>query len=795
MLSLSLVWRHRIRVFAATAGLSVAVAVLCTQLHHHYPIQKWLVWRYLQYWLVALTFSAVCVSGGFGVLRFIGPKRMPLRERLVFSMATGVLLFFLGMFLGGMFGLFGATFAVVWPCLLFASGARPLFRYAKRAWPHLRHARRRALRRSNWQVVALLLGALGFLLVYASICAPEAASWDTRWYHLALPERYAAAGRIERAPEGWFHTALPHLASLIYTWPYLFPWTSTFDRVELAAHLEMMLFLWTVFAVGPLVRHLAPRARVGAAWAAFFLFSGVFVYDSSLNFGADHIAAFWAIPIWLSLRRALRERDLRSSVLVGAMLGGALNTKVQCIALLVPACLAVAIAGAHSLLFRRRALAAPFVTLGTLALVTTPFWLKNLIWYGDPLYPALHKHLKLRPWHADMEFFYKTLVERNFWRPKGTTFEQAKETAEVTFTFAFKPHDWGWMHRDWPVFGSLFTLCWFALPFVGAGRRLWALFLAGHVGVVTWFLFSHQDRYLQMLVPWMVACVAAMIVRAWQLSWFVRVPLLGLIGIQAIWGFAAAFIQAPRRPGTAFPIQNAILLAASGYRGDFGKRTEIFKEFRDLGNATPKGSRILLHRMLLHAGLDRVAVMDHPNWQGGISYRRLESERAVYDLYREFGVTHVVWHMKGDTDREETLASDLRFLGFVTHALPDARQVGPWWLAPLPATPPASEPSEGVVFLGCKDYEPGLYELSDLVVLPVGGKRLTTPRTPIQPRQPEVLEQLTREANYVVMSSCRADFALPASVGSDFTLAGLRSDERLYVRKAPLLADRSRPSP
>lgn len=800
MLSLSLAWRHRIRVSLATVALTVALAVLCTQLHQHYPIHKWLFWRYAQYWLLALTFSLVCVSGGFGALQLLGPRRLPLRERLLFSMAAGVLLFFLGMFVGGILGLYGVAFAIAWPMLLFASGAWPLYRYARRAWPHLRHARGRALRRSNWQVVAMLLGALGFLIVYASICTPEAASWDTRWYHLALPERYAAAGGIERSAEGWFHTALPHLASLVYTWPYLFPWTTTFDRVEMAAHLELVLFLWTVFAIGPLVRHLVPRARAGASWAAFFLFSGVFVYDSSLNFGADHIAAFWAIPIWLAVRRALRERDVRSSALAGAMLGAALNTKVQCVALLVPACLAVALAGVHSLFFRRRALGAPFVTFGSLALVTTPFWLKNLIWHGDPFYPALHRHLKLRPWHADMEFFYETLVEPNFWRPKGTPLEKARETAEATFTFAFEPHDWGWMHHDWPVFGFLFTLSWFALPFVGASRRLWALFLAGHVGVVTWFLFSHQDRYLQMLVPWMVACVAAMIVCAWRLSWFVRAPLLGLVGIQAVWGFAAAFIQTPQRTGTDFPFLNVMQLASSGYRGDFAKRTKVFTEYEGAGRSTPRDAKILLHRMLLHAGLRRVAIMDHPNWQGGISYRRLASQRAVYDLYRELGVTHVMWPSNGNSLREETLASDLRFLGFATHVLRDEQRFGGYLLAPLPAEPPRDEPREGVVFLGCKDYSPGLYELGDLVVLPVGGPSARpAPHVALAPGQPDRLAQLVSQANYVVLSSCRSDFSIPTSEAGEFFLRGRRADEQLFVRKKPLLRNAAtadaRPSP
>jgi hypothetical protein len=779
--------RRRIRVAASTLALCAALGLLLWQLHGHYPLQKWMFWRYVQYWLFALAFSLMCVSGGYRVLDLMGPRRLPLRERLLFAMALGVLLFFLGMFLGGIFGWYGVPFAIAWPVLLFASGVRPLFRYSRRAWRHLSARRRRAFRPGGWQVLAALLGLLGFLIVYAGICTPEAASWDTRWYHLALPERFAAAGGIERSPEGWFHTALPHLASLIYTWPYLFPWTKTFDQVELAAHLEFVLFVWTVFSIGPLVRHLVPGVRASGAWAAFFLFSGVFVYDSSLNFGADHIAAFWAVPIWLALRRALLRRDVASSALLGAMLAGAMNTKVQCIALVVPVGLVVAMFGVYALFRRRKVLAAPFVTLGSLALLTTPFWLRNLVWYGDPFYPALHRHLKLRPWHEDMAFFYETLVKPNFWRPSGTTLEQAKQTAEATFTFAFKPHDWYWMHGEWPVFGFLFSLSWLVLPFIGTTRRLWGLFVSAHVGVVTWFLFSHQDRYLQMLVPWMAGCVAALVVIVWRLSSVARVPLVALLGIQAVWGFAAAFIQAPKRPGTTFPFIRVMELATSGYRGDFAKRAKIFSEFQDAGSSTAPGSRILLHRMLLHAGLRRVGVMDHPNWQGLISYRRLDSQRAVYDLYRELGITHVMWASNGDSYGDETLAADLRFLGFVTHTLHGESRFGGYALAPLPSEPPSVQPRDSVLFLGCRDYSPGLYEISDLVVLPgAAAGTAPAPRTRLEPNRPELVEILAAQANYIVLDKCRSDLSAPDTETGAFVFRGRRGDERLYVRQRPL---------
>lgn len=794
-------WLRPLQLTAVVVALLAATLVLARSLHPHYAIQRWLFWRYTQYWVVGVIFSLVCTSGGFLALRWLGPRHLPLRERLIFSMAGGVLLFFLGMFVGGIFGLYGTVLAIAWPAILGLSGVWPLYRYLARARPHLARARGRAGRWSNAQVVAMALGGLGLVMVYVNILTPDNISYDSRWYHLALPEHYAAAKGIQRSPEGWFHTALPQLACLIYVWPYLFGWAQPFDQLLMAAHLEFTLFVWTLLSVGPLVRWLVPGAKTPAAWAAYFLFSGIFCYDSTLNGGADHIAAFWAIPLILALRRAWRCFEPRSCVVLGLMLAGATHTKAQSIELLVFPCLAVAVRcfwlGGKGLLRRPRPpelgrfawLIGPALVVGVLLLATTPFWLKNWIWYGDPIYPALYKHLKLRPWHEDMNQFYSTLVERHFWRPTGTGAEKLKETLTTLFTFSFKPHDWEFMHRDWPVFGFLFTLSWFVMPFIGANRRVWALFLAGHVGVIVWFRFSHQDRYLQIIVPWMVAHVAAVIILLWRMGWFARIPLLGLLTLQIVWGAAAYFIPSHVKVPGGRPLPHLFDLFSTGYRKVEKDRLKVFGEFMDAGRATPPKSKILLHRFEQHAGLRRTVVMDHPSWQGLISYGRVPSHRALYDLYTRLGVTHVMWQ-RADSLAEDTIAGDLRFHGFVTHVGQQEQQYGSLLLAVMPAAPPPEGISETVLYLGCHGYKAGLYELSDMNVFEMGSheKRYAPPRRALPSAQQAHVDELTKLANYVVLSpKCAQGYATPGVLGAAFIERTNRYEEKLYVRKVPIL--------
>jgi hypothetical protein len=786
-------WLPRLRTAAAAGGLIAAIWILLASVHVHYPIQHWLVWRYLQYWGFAAFFTLACLSSGFVALRLVAPS-LPMLERTLLSMAVGVLLFFLGMFAGGVLGAFGSVFAIALPSALLASGAWPLFKYLRRARRHLSAFARRRRPAGFWRSLAIALGGLGLVMVYVTILVPDNAAYDARWYHLAIPEHYVAAGGIVRFEEGWFQGTLPQLASLIYVWPYQIPWLALFDHVEIAAHLEFVLFLWTLLGVPVLVRWLVPRARAPASWAAFFLFSSLFVYDSALTLAADHIAALWAIPSWLALRRAWRALEPRACLLLGAMLAGAALTKYQSVQIVLVVFSAIGLRALQLLLrpawerVRRqpaRALGSawllgPLCVLASFVLLTAPHWLKNWIWYGDPLYPVLHERLSLRPWHADADHFYRTLVERHFWRPTGSALEKTRATLEALFTFSFRPHDWQHFHGVWPVFGFLFTLSWPVMPFLRATRRLWLLFAATHVGLVVWFMFSHQDRYLQILMPWMVAHVAAVIALAWRMGWWVRIPLLGLLALQIVWGVGAYFVPSHVYMRNKFVRVSELL--SGGYKREYAKRFRTFTDLREVGRALRPDQKILLHRFEVHAGLLRMSVTDHPSWQGLISYGRFDSHAGVFDLFRSLGVSHVAW-VEDDWLAEDSLAGDLRFAGFVTHVLHDERKYGGIVVADLPDAPP-SEIDDTVLYLGCKGYQPGLYELETLNVpgmAPPPEARHPDPQLPLAGAQ--AIAALITRANYVVTGT-GCPIAAPKLPG--FVHRASRRGEALWVRRVPL---------
>ena len=136
----------------------------------------------------------------------------------------------------------------------------------------------------------------------------------------------------------------------------------------------------------------------------------------------------------------------------------------------------------------------------------------------------------------------------------------------MLFTYAFVPHDFLGFHGMRPVFGALFTLLLPALLFVPASRRLWLLVLWTHLGIATWFLTSHADRFLQALVPWMAAATAAIVVLAWRHLKVGRVAVAGLVLFQVVDGADVYFLRTHGMIGDS-PLRSVVEHLSAGTAG------------------------------------------------------------------------------------------------------------------------------------------------------------------------------------------------------------------------------------
>ncbi len=745
------------RISALTSGrrFEVATRVLLTALllggalfllryfGRWYPVKDWLFWVYLRVWVCALVFGVACLCAGNALLKLTLRRSLPLFEHFAFAFALGSFVFYLEVFLAGLLGLLRPWFFFVAPLLLIAWGGRSTFALLQRARRHFRSisALRVWPRPSLLEWSLLAAGLVAILALYFPILTPENVAYDARWYHLPLAEHYVAVGAIQRSPEGWLPAAYPHLVSHLYTWALLMPGGRYFDHVELCAHLEFIVFLATLPGVSALARRLLPRVRLRGAWVAIFLFPEIFIYDSCLSVGADHFAAMWAPLIMIAFLRMVQQRSWQFAILMAAAMSGALCTKFTAGNIVLFPVLATLAWTAFGMAWPRGVERARYAqVLGAAAatglVATSPHWLKNLIWYGDPIYPTLHRFLNVRPWTPD----FSAPFENWFYPPNyhpTRDLAGVRETLRALVTYSFIPNDWWTSHRDVPIFGSLGTLSLAWLPFLRRTKRIWLLQLALHVGLFFWFWVHHFDRYLQTLLPWMGAALAATLYLLWQKGYLVRVGLVLLLGVQVVWGGDAYFL--PIHAMSTSAIKKSMDLLASGYDQNYTQRYSApFYPYADAAKDLPPNAKVLVHEMHVHWALQRASVSDWQGTQAGISYGRLGGVRETYRFLKQLGVTHVFWD--GPTSKGyDTLAADLNFFALVHFVPRSPNRIGGKVMAALPdAAPPRDYANTRVLFMGCAEaYANGIYDLNQLVASDLDPRKIyPKPREPL-PRLPE----------------------------------------------------------
>jgi hypothetical protein len=436
------------------------------------------------------------------------------------------------------------------------------------------------------------------------------------------------------------------------------------------------------------------------------------MYDSGLVLGADHVAALFAVPVFLSLLLAWRSIAPRPSVLFGLTVSGVLLTKHTATFLLVSGPV-VALAGRAlwlSVRHRRFEVMKGLALFGlTVLAVTSSYWLKNWLWYDNPVYPVAHRWFGARPWAGDATVRFELgFVKAEHWAPPRTL-AGLGQALKALVTFSFVPNDWPQFHGKVPVFGSLFTLSLVALPFVRPTRRLLGLFALAHVGIFAWYWTHHQDRYLQAALPWLAAATAAVLVALWRAHWVTRSGATLLVALQVIWGG-----DVPSLAGHVFadqPLKSTLTLLKTGYDREWSKRLRPFGSFYLAGAELDRNDKVLVHDARPRVGLRTRAVSDAPGNQGAISYGELGSPRATYDALRGLGVTHLFWE-SASSKGADSVAGELVFWSFATRFTEDRKVLGGHTLATMPTEAPPAEWNAHALYFGCT--QSGLFRVADL---------------------------------------------------------------------------------
>lgn len=200
--------------------------------------------------------------------------------------------------------------------------------------------------------------------------------YDGLVYHLGLPAHYLQQQRLVATPLN-VYAGIPAGVEMLYLWLLALGGGGATAQL-----LHASLGLLTAATIAALGRRL-DRPQTGLWAAALFLFNPMVL----LEMGRPAVELGWSFYLalaFLALESGRDSKDARPWVLAGLLTGAAVGTKYQA-ALLLPAAAAYLLRR-FGLRDGRRPAA---LVCGVAAAVAAPWTLKNLVFYGNPVFPLL----------------------------------------------------------------------------------------------------------------------------------------------------------------------------------------------------------------------------------------------------------------------------------------------------------------------------------------------------------------------------------------------------------------------
>lgn len=240
-----------------------------------------------------------------------------------------------------------------------------------------------------FSAVALAVsGAVAAFLLALTVAPPT--DWDALMYHLQVPRHFLDTGRLVIPPDN-LHAAFVGMAHLLYV--PLLALGSAAGAGLLSAALALLLALG-VYALG-----LRAFGRPTANLSLPMLWGTATLVLVAITPRVDVTLACYVFFAHYALLIAVSEHDDRAGWLAGAILGLAIGLKYQAVAYAVAlAPLALWPASGIPPLHRVRRLA-HLALVATL--VAAPWYVKNWILLGAPVYPFLAE-VRLEPWLAEL---------------------------------------------------------------------------------------------------------------------------------------------------------------------------------------------------------------------------------------------------------------------------------------------------------------------------------------------------------------------------------------------------------
>jgi len=347
--------------------------------------------------------------------------------------------------------------------------------------------------------VAAVFAVLGLLVLGPSLCYPT--GWDDLVYHVALPRRWLADGRLAVYPD-LVYSGFPSLVEILFWF-----------MAPIEAMVAPKLLVWCCWLAVLAMLYRYVRGQVGRVGAlvlvvAFGMGRTVLMIASSTYVELFLVADLAALMLLLRNGERLSRTSQwwRVPLVLGVLVGGATATKLTGLILAV-----VPVAGyvlRCDLRERSRTVRDMAVAGAACAVFALPFYLRPWLATGDPFYPYFAWWFTDEPATVAMSRFHHAIGSAKF----GLVSVPFFLSAPLMLAFKADTFDggFGWQWLAVVVAGLLGIV-----RIVRRPRR--AAFLlpaaAGAMLYLFWFFTSQQARFLAPAI-WAFTCSAALGLRA-----------------------------------------------------------------------------------------------------------------------------------------------------------------------------------------------------------------------------------------------------------------------------------------
>lgn len=482
----------------------------------------------------------------------------------------------------------------------------------------------------EWQnphkTCALLVGLLMIFPGVKALAPSDTTDWDTLAYHFAVPKIWLEQGSAVYIPT-IHHSNFPFLVDALFMVGLTgAEWVAKMVTVALFGFGCLWLFGVSRRWFGP---EPASVATVSFAATPLVLWSAGTGYID-LPHGLFASIALIAVAELVAGRGERREHWVIAGLALGAAMASKFTGLQMALALLVV--LGCAVVSRRLVSRDRRHFA---VALSLALLVASPWYVRNVINTGNPVYPFFYGVLGGRDWDKFRSEIY-TDEQQTFGVGRTESGRDLAALPHALLGLAYQPGRYINPNQTtgggFPM-GSIGPLL--LLGFLAAvsqcrrrPHRL-AVVIASAVLIGMWFLLSQQVRYFAALLPawaWLVASFVPQVTRY-------RVLLYGLIGTQLLYTFGLLKMAQ----------LDMNLLAVTGRldRQQYQEQVVPFAGVAREINALGQGTKVALFDEVFGYFLDVPYVWGNPGHSKRLGFEEMQSGADFVQQLSKEGITHV----------------------------------------------------------------------------------------------------------------------------------------------------------